>query len=82
MPIIQHALVADVPESLRGRSWPPPASSSLRPTCAAEEIPGLAAEGVTGPIRVLSISSGSVGRGPDGLPLLYRVEFCCVEGGS
>jgi hypothetical protein len=79
MPIIQSAIVEEIPEPLRGRSWPPPASSALTPTCDAEEIPGLAAEGITGPIRVLNVSSYSVGR-RDGLPLLWRVEFCCVEG--
>lgn len=78
MPIVQTALVRQIPARLQGQSWAPPSSTLLTPTCDAEEIPDLAADGVAGQIRVLSAKSATPRRGSDGLPLLWRVEFCVV----
>lgn len=82
MPIVQTAIIREIPEKYRGKSWPMPSSAALRPSCDAEEIPDLAAEGITGPIRILGVSNASTRQRPDGQPMMLRVEFCCVPAGG
>lgn len=78
MPIVQTAIISALPEHLRGRTAPI-TSGAVRPTCAAEEIPALAAEGIAGPVRILHTSAEGTRRHPDGSPMLWRITFCCVS---
>lgn len=78
MPIVQTAIVKEIPAQFLGRAYPVPTSGTMRPTCDASEIPALAAEGVTGPVRIMAVSSHGTRRHADGRPMLLEVRFCCV----
>lgn len=79
MPLLQTMIVDDVPPKFRGRSFPAPNAPGPPANADAEELPALVAEGITGPIRIVSISG--IGRLIQGVPVQWQVRFYCTAAG-